>query len=52
MLEKLYNFSNEDKKNVEKLIDDDNIAINHMIFPKGHIINMPYNTKMNVNYLL
>lgn len=85
MLEKSYSFSKEDVKNIEKLIDDDNLLINHMILPKdtglpehysnsnvymtvvrgilslqledqelkqyenGSIVNIPYNTKMNVN---
>ena len=85
MLEKIYDFSKEDTKNIEKLIDDDHLLLNHMILPKntglpehysnsnvymivvrgilslqledqelqhyenGHIINIPYNTKMNVN---
>lgn len=85
MLEKVYSFSKENTKNIEKLIDDDNLLINHMILPKntglpehysnsnvymvvirgilslqladqklnqyenGSIVNIPYNTKMNVN---
>ncbi len=85
MLEKTYTYSKEDEKNIEKLIDDDNLQLNHMILPKntglpehysnsnvymivvrgtlslqledheprqyetGHIVNIPYNTKMNVN---
>lgn len=85
MLEKIYTFSKKDGKNIEKLIDDDNLNINHMILPKdaglpehysnsnvymivvrgtlsiqldnqklhryeaGNILNIPYNTKMNVN---
>jgi len=85
MLEKIYSFSKEDDKAIEKLIDDDSLLLNHMILPKdtglpehysnsnvymivvrgilslqledqelqhyknGHIINIPYNTKMNVN---
>lgn len=35
MIEKLYDFSNNDTKKVGKLIDDESILINHMIFPKG-----------------
>ena len=34
MIEKLYDFSTKDTKEVEKLIDDESILINHMIFPK------------------
>lgn len=36
MIEKLYNYSTEDNKAVEKLIDDDPLMINHMVFPKGN----------------
>lgn len=36
MLEKNYTYSIEDTKNVEKLIDDDNTMINHMVFPKDN----------------
>lgn len=85
MLEKTYAFSKEDEKKIEKLIDDDNLLLNHMVLPRntglpehysnsnvymivikgtlslqldeqelqnyenGQIINIPYNTKMNVN---
>ncbi|GEQ23188.1 MAG: hypothetical protein PWP67_2581 [Clostridium butyricum] len=35
MLEKVYGFSTEDTKNIEKLIDDDNLLINHLILPNG-----------------
>jgi quercetin dioxygenase-like cupin family protein len=85
MLEKVYNFSTEDIKNIEKIINDEPVMINHMVLPKGtglpehysnsnvymiiirgnmtlklneqepqqysygRIINIPYNTKMNVN---
>lgn len=36
MLEKIYKFSTEDNKAVERLIDDDPVLINHMVFPKGN----------------
>ncbi|GAA0721656.1 cupin domain-containing protein [Clostridium malenominatum] len=85
MIEKIYEFKTVDEKVVEKLVDDDNLALNHMIFTKGtglpehysnsnvymvitrgvltlklddqephkydkgQIINIPYNTRMNVN---
>ena len=35
MLEKVYGFSTSDTKNIERLIDDDHIVINHMVLPKG-----------------
>lgn len=85
MKEKSYNFKNSNEKIIEKIIDDDNLLLNHMILTKGtglpehfsnsnvymiiikgtmsirldeqeekkysqgNIINIPYNTKMNVN---
>jgi len=84
MLEKIYNYSVGTEKSIEKIIDDDNVNINHMILPKGErlpehysnsnvymivskgvlsikldeqeehkynkgaVLNIPYNTKMNV----
>nr|WP_314464163.1 cupin domain-containing protein [uncultured Clostridium sp.] len=35
MLEKNFDFSIQDTKNIEKLVDDDNLQLNHMILPKG-----------------
>lgn len=35
MLEKNYNYSLEDVKNIERIVDDDNVNINHMVLPKG-----------------
>lgn len=35
MIEKLYDFSKKDTKQIEKLVDDESILINHMILPKG-----------------
>lgn len=35
MLEKVYKVSIQDTKIVEKLVDDDNAAINHMVLTKG-----------------
>lgn len=34
MLEKIYAFSKANEKTIEKLIDDDNVNINHMILTK------------------
>jgi quercetin dioxygenase-like cupin family protein len=85
MLEKKYKYSNTDLKVIEKIVDDENLNINHMVltkgtnlpehfsnsnvymiivrgfmnlqlndepsnrYAKGDIINIPYNTKMNVS---
>ena len=85
MLEKIYEMKVTNEKIVEMLIDDENLALNHMVFTqgtglpehysnsnvymaiirgvltlklndheshryeKGKVVNIPYNTKMNVN---
>lgn len=85
MIEKIYNYSLKNEKVIEKIISDDNLALNHMIltkgtglpehysnsnvymiiikgvmsiklddqeiheYTKGDMLNIPYNTKMNVN---
>jgi quercetin dioxygenase-like cupin family protein len=87
MIEKNYKYSILDEKIIEKIVDDENIHLNHMILVKntglpehysnsnvymiivrgtmtiklnnqepldyatGDILNIPYNTKMNVNNL-
>jgi len=84
MVEKIYNYSTEDKGTIERIINDENLHINHMVinkgdglpehfsnsnvymlvirgilslqldeqdvhqYVKGDILNIPYNTKMNV----
>lgn len=35
MLEKKYEFKLAEEKMVEKIVDDDNLVINHMVFTKG-----------------
>lgn len=85
MLEKIYALPTSNEKSIGKIVDDDNIGINHIILTKGdalpehysnsnvymiivkgtmtlkldaqephnysvtQIINIPYNTKMNVS---
>ena len=85
MIQKAYGFALSDNRNIEKLVDDDQLMINHMVLPegeglpehysnsnvymivirgimtlkldeqepnlytRGQIINIPFNTKMNVN---
>ncbi|RKD28796.1 cupin domain-containing protein [Thermohalobacter berrensis] len=87
MIEKVYEFKNSETKMIEKIVNDENAAINHMILTKdtglpehysnsnvymiiirgtmsiklddqdtkeymaGKILNIPYNTKMNVKNL-
>ncbi len=35
MLEKVYSYATSDIKNIERLIDDEPVLINHMVLPKG-----------------
>lgn len=84
MVEKKYMFRQVNSKLIERIVDDENVNINHMVLPKGEalpehysnsnvymivirgnitlklndreehsypsgsIVNIPYNTKMNV----
>ena len=41
MVEKIYTYSNEDTKSIQKTIDDDHIMINYMTFPKGDGLSEP-----------
>ena len=42
MLEKTYTFSNGNEKKIEKIIDDQAVMINHMIFPEGEGLKEHY----------
>lgn len=35
MLEKTYAFSIGNEKNIEKMIDDNDVVVNHIVLPKG-----------------
>ncbi len=35
MIEKTYNFSLTDEKTVERIVDDENLNLNHMVLTKG-----------------
>ena len=35
MVERLYNFTLTDEKMIERVLEDDNVGINHMVLPKG-----------------
>ncbi|HHW92416.1 MAG TPA: hypothetical protein GX735_06980 [Firmicutes bacterium] len=84
MIEKKFSFTLTDRKHIERILEDDNVAINHMVLPQGEglpehysnsnvymivlrghitlqlndeeanshpagsILNIPYQTKMNV----
>ncbi|EOD01108.1 cupin domain-containing protein [Caldisalinibacter kiritimatiensis] len=34
MIEKVYNYKNADERIIEKIVDDDNVALNHMVLTK------------------
>ena len=51
MLEKGYGFSTSDTRNIERLIDDDHVIINHMILPKGTGLHGHY-TNSNVYMII
>ena len=42
MLEKIYAFANGNEKRIEKIIDDQPVMINHMIFPEGEGLKEHY----------
>ena len=42
MLEKTYPFTNGNEKKIEKIIDDQAVMINHMIFPEGEGLKEHY----------
>lgn len=51
MLEKQYFYAESADKLIEKVIDDDNINLNHMILPKGE--NLPeHYTNSNVYFII
>jgi len=39
MIERVYQYSVEDTKKIEKIIDDDPVMINHIVLPKGEYVN-------------
>ena len=48
MLEKNYNYSLEDVKNIERIVDDDNVNINHMVLPKGERLPEHFQILMSI----
>jgi quercetin dioxygenase-like cupin family protein len=42
LIEKEFSYSISDKKTIEKIIEDDNVGINHIILPKGEKIPEHY----------
>ncbi|MTI66185.1 MAG: hypothetical protein FH753_06230 [Firmicutes bacterium] len=42
MIEKVFNYSKEEKKNIEKIVNDDNLMLNHMVLPKDEGLPIHY----------
>lgn len=42
MIEKTYPYTQGDSKIIERIIEDDNVAINHMILPRGEALPEHY----------
>ena len=42
MIEKIFAFANDNEKKIEKIIDDQAVMINHMIFPEGEGLKEHY----------
>lgn len=51
MIEKLYSFTLSQEKSVEKILEDDNAAINHMVLPQGESLPEHYSNS-NVNIIV
>ncbi len=46
MVEKLYSYATDDNKHIEKLIDVDDVMINHMVLPKGEAVPTHYSDSL------
>lgn len=42
MIEKVYNLNTYSEKSINKVIDDDNLGLNHMVLPKGDALPEHY----------
>lgn len=42
MIEKIYTLDSYSEKSIKKIIDDDNIGLNHMVLPKGEALPEHY----------
>ena len=42
MLEKIFAYSTDNNKHIEKILDDDDVMINHMVLPKGESVPTHY----------
>ncbi len=51
MIEKTYGYSLEDSKQIEKIIDDDPVMINHMVLPKGAFVQ-DHHTNSHVHMIV
>ena len=48
MLEKQFNFTQTDSKIIERIIEDDNVAINHMVLGKSNLCPNTIQTQMYI----
>lgn len=51
MLEKKYDYAKTEEKTIERIIDDENIHLNHMILPKGACLPEHF-TNSNVYFII
>ncbi|MBU4486723.1 MAG: cupin domain-containing protein [Candidatus Delongbacteria bacterium] len=51
MLERKYDYSQNTEKTIERIIDDENIHLNHMILPKGACLP-EHSTNSNVYFII
>ena len=51
MIENIFKFTKDNKKTIERIIEDDYIGLNHMILPKGDALPV-HNANSNVYMLV
>lgn len=51
MLEKKYDYTVTDEKTIERIIDDENINLNHMVLPKGNALPI-HDSNSNVYFII
>ena len=51
MIEKKYNYTITDEKTIKRVIDDENINLNHMVLPKDMALPI-HNSNSNVYFII
>jgi len=51
MIEKKYDYTVTDEKTIERIIDDENINLNHMVLPKGTALPV-HDSNSNVYFII